>query len=82
MTVGVIAESGEQPYIQPHQAHIVGDVPAHAAQTCGNHTWVGIRLHKGGEGTAADVHIDPAHHHGVASGAQDVALARDAALPG
>ena len=82
LAIGVVPEGGEQPHIHPHQAHIMGDVPSHAPQTGGNPAWVGVRLHQGVKGAAADIHVDAPHHNRVASGAKDIALSGDAAFFG
>ena len=80
LSVKVVAIGGQEPYIQTHEAHVVGNVPSHAAQRHTDPTGVGIRLHQRGKGPAADVHVDATYHHSIAAAAQDVALTGDVAL--
>ena len=40
--VHIVAEGGQQPHIQPQQAHVVGDVPAHAARAHPHPAGVGV----------------------------------------
>ena len=76
----VIAVGSQQPHIQTHQAHVVGNVPSHAPQAQGYGAGIGVGGHQRGKGTSADVHIHAAYHHGVGAAAQNVALSGDAAL--
>ena len=76
----VVAIGGQEPYIQTHEAHVVGNVPSHAAQRHTDPAGVGVRGNQRREGPSADIHIDAAHYHDIAAAAQDVALTGDVAL--
>ena len=78
--VHIVAEGCQQPHIQPHQAHVVGDVPAYAAGAHPHPAGVGILCHQFLTGPAADVHVHTAHHRDVGAAGHDVALSGDAAL--
>ena len=80
--VEVIPQSGEQPHIAVQQGHVVGDISAHTPQGHADLAWVGVPRHQGLIGPAPNVHVDSAHHHGVAGAAQHIALARQIALLG
>ena len=80
MGVGVVPKGGEQPDVYPQQGHVVGDIPPHAPQADAHRPGVGVRAHQRGGGHAADVHIYPAHHHGIGGGGDDIPLAGDVAL--
>ena len=62
------------------KAQVVGNVPAHAAQGGGHMAGIGVPGHQGPGGYRADVHVHAAHHRHIRVGADDVALAGDAAL--
>ena len=76
----VVSKGRQQPHIRPQQAQVVGNVPAHTPQAHPDGAGIGIRRHQRAEGTAADVHIDASHHHGVGAGAQHIPPAGDIAL--
>ena len=80
LPVEIIAVGCQEPYIQTHQTHVVGDIPAHAAQRHTDPAGIGVRRDQRGEGPAADIHVDAAYHHHIAAAAQDVALSGDVAL--
>ena len=63
-----------------HQAHIVGDVPAHAAQAHGDLAGIGICGHQRLVSKTADVHVHAANNGGIAAGAEHIALSGDVAL--
>ena len=78
--VDIVAEHRHHPDVHAQQGHVVGDVPAHAAQAHPHHAGVGV-LHDGDlAGPAADVHIHAAHHSDVGGRVDDIALAGDVAL--
>ena len=78
--VDIVAEHRHHPDVHAQQGHVVGDVPAHAAQAHPHHAGVGV-LHDGNlAGPAADVHIHAAHHGDIGGCVNDVALAGDVAL--
>ena len=58
----------------------MGDVSSHTAQGHAHSAGIGVLAHQRSVGRAADVHVHPAHHHGVWGGADDVAFAVDIAL--
>ena len=78
--VQVVAEGGDHPHVQAQKAHVVGDVPAHAAQTHPHRTGVGVPVHRHLRRPAADVHVDAAHHRDIGRCMDDVAFAGDVAL--
>ena len=78
--VQVVAEGCDQPHVQPQQAHVVGDVPAHAPQAHPHGPGVGVMLHRHLRRPAADVHVDAAHHRHIGRRVDDVALAGDIPL--
>ena len=80
--VGVVAVGGEEPHIRPQQAQVVGDVPTHTAQIHGDPAGVRVGSDQRSEGTPTNVHVDAAHHHRVAAGAQNIAPPGDEPLPG
>ena len=82
LTVEVIPVGGEQMHIGAQQGQVVGDVPAHAPQADGDGAGIGVRCHQGRKRAPADVHVDAAHHHGIAAAAQHIAPAGNAALFG
>ena len=68
--VEIVAEGGEQPGVYTQKAHVVGDVPAHAAQADAHRAGIGILSHQLSEGPTADVDVNGAHHGGVGGVAQ------------
>ena len=78
--VHVVAEGRDQPHIQAHEAHVVGDVPAHAAGAHAHGTGIGVLTHQGLIGPAADVHIHAAHYGDIGAACHNIPLAGDAAL--
>ena len=80
LSVEILSESSEEPYVSTQQRQIVGNISPHTAQTDRDSTGVGIGIHQGSKGTAANVHIHAANNHSVAAGANNIAFSGNVAF--
>ena len=80
LSIDIVTEYRQQTDVHAQQGHIVGNVPAHAAQAHPHHAGIGVPHDGNLTGPAADVHIHAAHHGDVGGRVDDVALAGDVAL--
>ena len=78
--VHIVAKGRDQAHIQSHEAHVVGDVPAHPAGAHAHGAGVGVLAHQLLIGAASDVHVHAAYHGDIGAAGDDISLAGDAAL--
>ena len=76
----VLTKGGDELDLHIQQRQIVGNIPAHAAQTHPHRAGVGVPVHRHLRRPAADVHVDAAHHRDIGRCMDDVAFAGDVAL--